>query len=150
MTVKPYRLNTITRVELAAILVALRKCRNSHNEIIAHVCTDSKCSMDKIAKNIKNPMLTTNDCDEPMVQEIVTLLVARATAGLHTTLMKVKSHIGMKGNEKAAFLANKAATEGAPDIDVSNELLENFEGKYWPKQKVKLHKRKRISKVEEW
>ena len=85
MTIRPYTqgmLNTITRAELAAILVALRQCQGDRDETIA---TDSKCSMDKIAKHIRNPTLTTNDCHQPMLQAIVQLLVGRAKAGVKTT-----------------------------------------------------------------
>ena len=141
LTVNPNRqgmLNTITRAELAAIFVAIEHGCNNQDETIA---TDSKCSMDKIAKHLQNPALTTNDCHQPMLQAIVTLLANRARAGLSTTLMKVKSHIGIKGSEMADQLANTAAqqvaTEGQLDIDVSSKYLENFEHKYWPKQKVK-------------
>jgi len=50
LRVKPYgegMLNTINRAELIAILVALRECRPDMNECIA---TDSRCSIQKIAK----------------------------------------------------------------------------------------------------
>ena len=66
VTVRPYActqglLNTITRAELAALFVALQLCRPQEDEIIA---TDSKCSMDKIAKHLRNPALTKNDCHQ--------------------------------------------------------------------------------------
>ena len=133
-------LNTITRAELAAILVALRHCQGDRDEIIA---TDSKCSMDKVVKHIRNPTLTENDCHQPMLQAIVQLLVGRAKADLKTTLMKVKSHTGIKGNEMADQLANTAADHAATDqpveqydMDVSHEHIEDFEDKYWPSHKV--------------
>ena len=132
-------LNTITRAELAiaAIFVALRFCRPQNDEKIA---TDSKCSMDKIAKHLRDPKLTTNDCHQPMLQAIVQLLTDRARVGLQTTLMKVKSHIGIKGNEMADKLANQAAclaaTDESPDVDVSVEHLEDLKNKFWPKQKI--------------
>ncbi|DBA80398.1 TPA: hypothetical protein ACH3X2_007340 [Trebouxia sp. C0005] len=70
MTVCPCRqgpLNTITRAELAAILVALRICRPHHDEKNA---TDSKCSMDKIARHLRDPKLTAYDCHQPILQAI--------------------------------------------------------------------------------
>lgn len=52
LSVKPYgqgMLNTINKAELIAILVALKRCRPDMNECIA---TDSRCSMQKIAKHL--------------------------------------------------------------------------------------------------
>ena len=130
-------LSTITRAELAAIFVALQLCRPREDEVIA---TDSKCSMDKIAKHLRNPALTKNDCHQPMLTAIVQLLMTRAQANLKSTLMKVKSHIGIKGNEMADKLANQAAhhaaTDGNFNMDVSQDHLEDFKDKYWPKHKV--------------
>ena len=140
VTVKPCTqglLNTITRAELAAIFVALQLCRPHEDEIIA---TDSKCSMEKIAKHLRNPALTKDDCHQPMLRAIVQMLVTRAQANLKTTLMKVKSHIGIKGNEMADKLANQAAHHAATDgnfsMDVSQDHLEDFDNKFWPKHKV--------------
>ena len=85
VTVRPCTqglLNTITRAELAAIFVALQLCRPREDEFIA---TDSKCSMDKIAKHLRNPALTKNDCHQPTLTAIVKLLVTRAQANLKTT-----------------------------------------------------------------
>lgn len=74
-------LNTITRAELAELLISLRRCRSDCDEVIA---TDSKCCMDKIAKHLKEPSLTVNDPHQPMLQAITTLLVAQARNAYET------------------------------------------------------------------
>ena len=128
--------NTINRAEAASIYVALQECRPDHDEVIA---TDSKCSMDKIAKHMRDPALTVNDIHRPMLQAITELLVQRASNCVKTTLMKVKSHIGVRGNEQADQLANTAAeliAEGKPvDRDVAQSHCENFDNKFWPQAK---------------
>ena len=43
--------HTVNRAGAASIYVALQECRPDHDEDIA---TDSKCSMDKIAKHIRD------------------------------------------------------------------------------------------------
>ena len=136
LRVKPYgtgMLNTINRAELITILVALRECRPNSNECIA---TDSRCSMQKIAKHLRLPSATVDDCHRPLIEEIVRLIVQRARAGVQTTIVKVKSHIGINGNEMADTLANEAAEaiSTACDYDLSREFTEPFQDKFWPKQ----------------
>ena len=96
--------------------------------------------MDKIAKHLRDPALTKNDCHQPMLTAIVQLLVTRAQANLKTTLMTVKSHIGIKKNEMADKLANQAAHHAATvenfNMDVSQDHLENLKHKFWPQHKV--------------
>ena len=122
----PGMLNMITRAELAAIVVALRECRPECDEI-----TDSKCSMDKIAMHLRHPNMTVNDPHRPMLEASVQLLVHRACDAQYTRLMKVKSHIGVDGNEHADMLANETAELVAkgqqPDRDVSQEYCEDLD-----------------------
>ena len=103
-------LNTINRAELVAILVALQECRPYETECIA---TDSRCSMQKINKHLRAPAQTKDDCHQPLLQAITSLIVDRAKTGLTTKIMKVKSHIGIHGNEMADKLANEAAESQA-------------------------------------
>ena len=90
-------LNIITGAELA-ILFALRECRSNEDESIA---TDSRCWMQKINRHLRAPAQTKDDCHQPLLQAITTLIMDRAKAGLLTKIMKVKSHIGIYGNEMA-------------------------------------------------
>ena len=52
-------------------------------------------------KHLRAPAQTRDDCHQPLLQAITTLIVERAEAGLLTKIMKVKSHIGIHGNEMA-------------------------------------------------
>ncbi len=92
-------LNTINRAELVALLIAVSHCRPGMKESIR---TDSKCSMQKIGMHLRSPSSTVDDCHRPLL---------RAQAGDETILLKVKSHIGIHGNEMADKLANEAADE---------------------------------------
>lgn len=85
--------------------------------------------MDKIAKHMRDPALAVNDIHRPMLQAIKEMLIQRASISVKTTLMKVKSHIGVQINEQADQLANAAElaeliAEGKPaNKDVSKRTL---------------------------
>ncbi len=105
LKVHPYEqgmLNTINRAELVALLIALRHCRPGVRESIA---TDSKCSMQKIGMHLRSPPSTVDDCHRPLLEAIGHEFMQRAQAGDETSLLKVKSHIGIHGNEMADMLA---------------------------------------------
>ena len=93
----------VNRAELVAILVALQECRSHENECIA---TDSRCSAQKIDKHVRAPAQTKNDCHQPLLQAITSLIVDREKAGLFTKIMKGKSHIGIHGNEMGSVRAD--------------------------------------------
>ena len=88
---------------------------------------------------MRDPALTVNDIHRPMLQAKTELLIQRASTSVKTTLMKVKSHIGIRSNEQADQLANVAAkliAEGKPvDRDVAQSHCENFDNKCWPQTK---------------
>ena len=142
LKVHPYgqgMLNTVNRAELVAILIALRKCRKGMKECIA---TDSKCSMQKIAKQLGSPAWTMEDCHRPLLAAIASELLLRARDGDETSIIKVKSHIGIHGNEMADRLANEAADEcvrgRAFDQDVSKNFTEPFQHMFWLQQKKQV------------
>ena len=134
-------LNTINRAELVAILVALQECRPCKDECIA---TDSKCSMQKINKHLQAPAQTKDDCHQPLLHAyvITSLIVHRAKTGLTTKIMKVKSHIGIHGNEMADKLANEAAEACTKarqfDRDVSQEYCKPFKDKFWIQHEIQV------------
>ena len=132
-------LNTINRADLVPILVALRECRPHEDECIP---TDSRCSMQKINKHLRAPAQTKDDCHQPLLQAITTLIVERAKTGLTTKIMKVKSHIGIHGNEMADKLANEAVEECTKarqfDRDVSQEYCEPFKEKFWIQHEIQV------------
>ena len=136
----PGMLTTITRAELAAFLVALRECRPEYDAEV--VATDSRCSMDKIAMHLRDPTWTINDLHRPMVmlEAIMQLLINHAHDAQCTRLIRIKSHIGIGGNEHADMLPDEAAelvAKGAqPDRDVSQEYCEDLNQKFWPQTKI--------------
>ena len=98
--------------------------------------------MQKINKHLRALAQTKDDCHRPLLQAITNLIVERAKAGLITKIMKVKSHIGIHGNEMADRLANEAAEECTKarhfDHDVSQEYCEPFKDKFWIQQEVQV------------
>ena len=101
LRVHPYEqgmLNTINRAELVALLIAVRHCRPGVKESIA---THSKCLMQKIGMHLRSPPSTVDDCHRPLLEAIGHEIMQRAQAGDGTILLKVKSHIGIHGNEMA-------------------------------------------------
>ena len=99
LNVHPYEqgmLNTINRAELVALLIAVRHCRPGVKESIA---TDSKCSMQRIGMHLRSPSSTVDDCHRPLLEAIGHEIMQRAQAGDETILLKVKSHIGIHGND---------------------------------------------------
>ena len=71
----------------------------SHSDCI--IATDSKASRQVIHKQIHNPSGNQLSTHKDLLEALTAMLHARAAAGLHTTLLKVKSHIGIDGNEAA-------------------------------------------------
>ena len=65
------------------------------------------------------------------MQDIIDSVLQRAKAGKLARFIKVKAHIGIKGNESADQLAVKAASLDHCDIyySIGNEGLK---GVYWP------------------
>ena len=64
-----------------------------------------------------------------LLQAIGDLLATRARRGLKTSLVKVKSHIGIRGNKIADKLA-KYATQNW-DVDMSGEHTEPYNDMVW-------------------
>jgi len=132
-------LNTINRAELVALLIALKHCRPGVTESRA---TDWKCSVQKIGIHLRSPSSTVDDCHRPLLEAIGHELMQRAQAGDETILLKVKSHIGIHGNEMADKLANEAADECCMgrhfDYDLSNDYTQSLRDKYWLQQTIQV------------
>ena len=72
-----------------------------------------------------------------MLKSIADIILDRAELGRHTSIMKVKSHTGIDGNDWADILANQAADGDAWDVDTSEELVEPYDDMFWIKQSLK-------------
>ena len=121
--------NTTTRAELVAIYAVLRHVQADAGDCI--IATDSKASMQAIHKHIHNPMGNQLNTHKTLLDAIAAELRLRALRGLHTSIIKVKSHIGIVGYEMADKLANEARDAAACDLtyDSGNQA---HQGKHWP------------------
>jgi ribonuclease HI len=124
--------NTITRAELCALVHATSKtCSNMRDEVIA---TDSLCSLHMITRGLRQPHTLRTNKHRDLIRTIIRHLEARASSGLHTTLLKVKSHSGISGNDAADKIAREVATREVPDNMPLHHIAEGnepFGDMYW-------------------
>jgi ribonuclease HI len=124
--------NTINRAELAALAHATQHtCKDSNSsEVIA---TDSLCSLYQIRKAVYNPKGLMASKHYAIAWDIADHLRRRAQHRLHTTLIKVKSHSGVKGNEMADRLAKQACRMTLADSNTYSVSIgcTPYDNKYW-------------------
>ncbi|KAK3249455.1 hypothetical protein CYMTET_41112 [Cymbomonas tetramitiformis] len=109
---------TINRAELLAIHAALRaRERTTPGEIA--ICTDSLCSMYQILNMLSRPHTMECHRHRDLLEDILSLVEQHNSQGTKVSLRKVKSHTGVKGNDKADEAAKQAAEnqEGTTQID---------------------------------
>ena len=87
--------------------------------------------MQAIYKHIHNPLGNKSNTHEVLLKAIATSLLQRAHQGLDTTIIKVKSHIGIEGNEIVDRLANDPRDPQACTISYSVGNLAH-QGEHWP------------------
>ena len=100
--------------------------------------TDCNISMQKMCKQSDSPHQTKDYCHQSMLEAIVALVIGREQTGRLTRIMKVKSHIGIHGNEMADVLANEAEVcmkARQFNCDVSQDFYNPFKHKLWMQQK---------------
>ena len=101
--------NTITRAELAAINAALTSDSGDETSPL-HIFTDSQASMQLIKKARDFPRLLSESKHAPLLFNIVNRLGRMVMPNKRPICFhKVKSHIGIRGNERADFAAKEAA-----------------------------------------
>jgi ribonuclease HI/exonuclease III len=100
--------NTINRAELCGVAAALDHAQK-HPTPTLTIFTDSLCSIHLIRKMLHEPHLLRESKHKPLLERIASMLVARSTAGLVTSVQKVPSHAGIVGNECADAAASSMA-----------------------------------------
>ena len=120
--------NTIQRAELVGIFKALQVDHSGPNLMI---CTDSLASMYMIDKHMRCPSLHKECKHEELLSLIVEELAKKAREGVHVQLLKVKSHIGIEGNEKADAFTHEACKPECCN-DIASEGAEIREDIFWP------------------
>ena len=119
--------NTITRAELVAIYCSLRHAGPGD----CVIATDSQASMYMIRNQLTAPGNNAYSAHNLFLAAITDELTSRALAGHGTRIIKVKSHTGVTGNEKADGLANDARLPAncAETVDLGNVA---HRGQFWP------------------
>ena len=138
--------NTITRAELAAIASALLLMGQGQDEITA---TDSQASICMIAKYMNSPETLQQCKSMVMLEDIVAQLLARARKGQQTRILKVKSHIGIQGNEEADDLAT-ATTDSSKCSQEYTIGHEGLQGLYCSVQTVEKKSNDGNDGAEKW
>lgn len=105
--------NTITRAELSALDAAIDHCCLTPNKL--HILTDSLSSIHMIRRMVHYPLTQLESSHFHLLTSIMGNLGRRAAAGLATCIGKVKSHIGIRGNELADTGAGEVAKGAEPD-----------------------------------
>ena len=119
--------NTITRAELVAIYSSLRHAGPAD----CVIATDSQASMFMVRNQLTAPGKNAYSTHNLLLEAIADELTNRARQGHGTRIIKVKSHTGVSGNEKADGLANAArlAANCAERVDLGNVA---HRGQFWP------------------
>ena len=123
---KPGPVHTINRAELIAIYMALDQWREDSNLVIA---TDSANAMKGINRQLRNPQQLKYHVHKYLLKAIGDVLIERARLGLQSSIIKVKSHIGVQGNTIADAVAGEATASA--EIDLSGEHTEPYKDMAW-------------------
>ena len=123
LTTKGYT-NTINRAELVALLHAIKYGATD-------IATDSLCSIHQIRKQMQRPQDMADHKHATLLHEL-SQQIAESPAQVH--IWKVKSHVGIVGNEIADEIAKQVA-RGEADMEDMIEYAEpsnNRHNIYWP------------------
>ena len=108
----PAHLNTALRGELAALHYAVHHMANQDHDIV--VFTDSLTAIQLVSRMLYRSNSLRHHMHRGILQEILPRILARKG---HTTICKVRAHIGVPGNAQADSLCRAAhATAPGPDF----------------------------------
>jgi len=123
--------HTINRAELIALLYAL--CHwQGHSDLV--IATDSAFAMQSIKEHLQNPEAHKHNKHKNLFRAIIKQLLTRAQRQQNTSIVKVKSHIQIRGNEIADALAVEATKEW--DVDMRGDYTEPFGDMVWVTKSV--------------
>jgi ribonuclease HI len=116
--------NTINRAELAGIWGAIQQ-----GETV--IATDSACSIAQLQTALLNPMRHRNHKHSEVLQSIISLVRDRPPS--HTlTILKVKAHNELVGNEIADLVAKQATEAGREhDLTFDTPATPSYVNDYW-------------------
>ena len=118
--------NTINRAEISSIHQALQApLQEDHTPKALTIYTDSQCALSLIQNRLKGGHKHYITPHKSLLDETVQVLENLVTAGCTITMRKVKSHIGITGNERADEVAVKTAQ--GKRIDTATQATENIE-----------------------
>ena len=121
-------INTITRAELCALYKCLEELMSDRDEVIA---TDSRAIMWMVNNGIDSLDYGSESKHKALVRAIAERIIIRARMQVRTTVVKVKSHSGIIGNDQADELAH-AAAETPMDTDPNVNIPGGFQDCFWP------------------
>ena len=107
----PAHLNTALRGELAALHYAVHHMATQDHDVV--VFTDSLTAIQLVSRMLYRPNSLRHHMHRGILQEILPRILARKG---HTTICKVRAHIGIPGNAQADSLC-RAAHAAAPGPD---------------------------------
>ncbi len=123
--------NTIQRAESVGIQHALA-VEHTHNTRV--IAMDSLCAMYMISKHLRCPSLNRESKHVGILQSAVQKAAESLRRGQKIQIIKVKSHIGIKGNEEADRLAHDACKS----VNCNEQVLAGLpirEHIHWPLQR---------------
>ena len=123
--------NTIQRAEMVGLQHALSIDHSHHTRIIA---TDSLCAMYMLSKHLRCPSLHRESKHLGILNAAVESIAKSLRSGQNIHIIKVKSHIGIKGNEEADRLAHDACESPNCHLQVLDGLPVR-QHLFWPLQK---------------
>ena len=121
---------TINRAELSGIHQALKSGR-SQSATSLDIYTDSGCSLSLILRTLNSPWTLRDSKHLHLLHDILAELRERAEGGKLTHFHKVRSHIGIDGNERADNGANRAALHPSKTTVQESSNNNPYENKAW-------------------